>query len=116
VTVAGQRRSAPTAMLVDSGASDTMIARDFLEHLGVHLSSEKREVLSFSGERHEADVAMATIRFGGGRFELRTSILAFPGRRVPILGMRDFFNRYLVAFDAGGSSFFVSEPKQATTH
>jgi len=111
VSVVGPRRHAPALMLVDSGSSETMLPKRFLEALGVQFSGEKSEVSSFCAERHEAEVAAVTLRFGGGRFEVSTRVLGFPGQCVPVLGLRDFFGRYVVSFDAGGLSFFVSEPR-----
>ena len=116
VRVKGPRRSALADVLVDSGASDMMFPRTFLEGLGVLFSGEKCEASSFCGERHEADVGTVGLQFGGGYFELTTRVLAFHGKCIPVLGLRDFFNRYLVAFDAGALSLFISEPRRPPLH
>ena len=99
-------------MLVDSGASDSMLPKAFLASLGVQFSGEKATVHSFAGEGYEADVASVRLVFGGGRFDLTTRVLGFPGACIPVLGMSDFFNRYFVAFDAGTLMFMVSEPRR----
>ena len=99
-------------MLVDSGACETMLPAPLLEALGVRYSGEKLAVCSFSGQQSEAEVGAVRVSFGGGRFELTTRVLGYPGFCVPVLGMRDFFNRYFVAFDAGALAYFVEEPRR----
>jgi hypothetical protein len=116
VCIIGPRRRASQMMLVDSGASDTILSKGFLESLGVQFTGEKQEVYSFAGDRYEAEVAAARLSFGGGRFELSSRVLAFPGGCVAALGIRDFFNRYIVTIDAGGLVLHVTEPRAIVRH
>jgi hypothetical protein len=112
VNVVGPRRQRPAAMLVDSGASDSMLPKAFLAGLGVEFSGEKAVVGSFTGEVYEADIASVRLSFGGGKFDLMTRVLGFPGPCIPVLGVSDFFNRYFVAFDTSAQVFMVSEPRR----
>ena len=111
VTVEGPRKRANMLMLVDSGAGDTILARQFLELLGVTFSGEKVAVGSFDYRTREADVGAVRLRFGGGRFDLVTRVLAFPGRCMPVLGQRVFFERFFVGFNASKGIFVVDEPR-----
>lgn len=111
VRVLGTERSADTQMLVDSGSAETMLPKFFLDALGAQYSGEKARVTGFAGgDFPEAEVTTVRLLFGRGRFELRTRVLAFPGVCIPVLGHRDFFLRYYVAFDAARGEFVVAEP------
>ncbi|MGC4116028.1 MAG: aspartyl protease family protein [Myxococcales bacterium] len=112
VRITGPRAEGAAVMLVDSGAGDTILPRTMLEDLGVAFTGEKVRISSFAGEEFDTDIGAVRIRFGGGQFDLTTRVLAFPGPCIPVLGTREFFERYFVAFDAGAGAFMVAEPQR----
>ncbi len=79
-------------------------------------TGEKVQVAAFDGRAQEADVGTVRISFGGGRFELTTRVLGFPGQCLPVLGIRDFFQRYRVSFEAASLCFFVEELRASPRH
>jgi hypothetical protein len=111
VRVIGPSDWAVAWMLVDSGADETVLPQRFLERLGVSFSSERAVLGGMGQDRIEGKVGSVAMEFGIGQFSFNSRVIAGPDMPIPVLGHRDFFERYFVCFEAGRRQFLVSEPR-----
>ena len=98
-------------MVIDSGAAETLVPASALSAIGVSISKDEIELAGVGGARLTARLARVRIEFGGGRFVLDSRVAAVPEpfTQPAILGSRDFFLRYYVAFAARDGVFYVRD-------
>jgi hypothetical protein len=98
----------PLPMLVDSGATETMVPAKLLEALGVPLDGEQVVLTGANGAEFPGRAAQVRIEFG--LHALVSRVVAYPDavKGMPLLGHRDFFLNFWVGFDSRGRKFYVS--------
>jgi predicted aspartyl protease len=101
-TLVGTNGRARLNMLIDSGSNETMIGKTVANRLGLTVSNEEVELTGMAGSRAIGRVGAATIEFGFGRYSFRSRIVVAPDfeSHPVLLGVRDFFLRHRVVFQA----------------
>ena len=95
-------------MVVDSGAANTVVPALALRKIGVPISNDTVELVSFGGNV-VARTATVRIEFGG-RFTFSTEVASVEGTasRFSVLGSRDFFLNYVVTLAARDRAFVIN--------
>ena len=108
VALVGPAGRSQLPMLVDSGSMESLVPDRYLQRLGVPIDGEEVTLMGAGGREFTGRAAELRIEFRQHSFVSR--VLAFPGdvRSPPILGHRDFFLNFWVAFDTSGHGFHVS--------
>ena len=89
-------------MLVDSGSTESLIGETLARAVGLMVTNEEVELTGLGGSKAIGRVASATIEYGLGRFSFKSRVVVAPDfeEHHALLGIRDFFLRHRVTFDA----------------
>ncbi len=101
-------------MLVDSGSDETQVPLSLVEALGIPLTAERVLLQGLGGTPVEARVARATFSFRDHQFESRIVAATGPDQHYFLLGHRDFFAHFWVAFDDPRHEFRLSAHARRT--
>jgi hypothetical protein len=114
VIVVGPRGRAITRAVVDSGSVETMLPEEALELAGIAVSPEEVLLSGIGGASVACRVAQARIELAHGRIQYESRVCAFPRgtRQLAVLGRKDLFLRYYVAFAAREGVFWINEYRQ----
>jgi hypothetical protein len=116
VVLVGPRGRAITRAVVDSGSVETMLPAEALELAGIAVSSEEVLLSGIGGASVACRVAQARLELAHGRIQYESRVCAFPRgtRQLAVLGRKDLFLRYYVAFAAreGEGAFWINEYRQ----
>jgi hypothetical protein len=94
--------------LVDSGSMETMIPESVLRRIGVPATAEEVELTGMAGQKAFGHVAQVEAQFDETPFMSRVVVVPDDVVAIPILGHRDFFLKFWVAFDAPNRVFFIA--------
>jgi predicted aspartyl protease len=109
VTLVGTNR-VRLRMLVDSGSTETLIGETLARAVGLMVTNTEVELTGMGGSRAIGRVASATIEYGLGRFSFKSRVVVAPDfeEHHALLGIRDFFLRHRVTFDASERWFSIA--------
>jgi hypothetical protein len=99
-------------MLADSGSMETTMPEGVLQQIGVAPTEELCELVGVAGQRLVGRVAEVEMGVADTRYVSRVICVPDELSSVAILGHRDFFLNFWVAFDSMHSCFHVSPARR----